>query len=345
MQQEIWDRDQLALRAGNKSITKTCSNSKDDGGIQFNYSWLVQYSWRDPFPVISRNQSINSLLWKEPGSDQLQVLQMDRLAFGDRCSPYVAISVIHRVAEEYGAEHPEVAKGIKENLYMDDYLDSASTTEEAIEGPNRVGRRRLPLASLDVQLPGLLFVQLPGTPGERKSNHLGRRLEAFTRRPVDPPAFGHHLHAVRDPQQVRVGFQPSRTRLTGNSASEDQTQNLESGRSSLVRRDSRGREELVVSVADRFRDRDQQAGDRGKHLFPSLTLILNPSNWLSYPIRVFLNLNVLETTFFSLLRPDWNTRNPSPKPEHPHTTSSRPTRTLSFFNPYFIPIPPFVYYF
>ena len=30
-------------------------------------------------------------------------------------------------------EHPEVAKAVKENLYMNDYLDSASSTEEAIE--------------------------------------------------------------------------------------------------------------------------------------------------------------------------------------------------------------------
>ncbi len=29
--------------------------------------------------------------------------------------------------------------------------------------------------------------------------------------------------------------------------------------------------------ADRFRDRDQQAGDRGKHLFPNFALFFNPS--------------------------------------------------------------------
>ena len=37
---------------------------------------------------------------------------------------------------------------------------------------------------------------------------------------------------------------------------------------------------LKNSVADRFRDRDQQAGDRGKHASPNFAWIWNPSNLL-----------------------------------------------------------------
>ncbi len=71
-------------------------------------------------------------LWKEPGSDEIEVLQMDILAFGDKCSPFIAISVVQRVAEEFGKDRTEASNAIRHNLYVDDYLDSTSTTEEAM---------------------------------------------------------------------------------------------------------------------------------------------------------------------------------------------------------------------
>ena len=71
-------------------------------------------------------------LWKEAGSDHVEVLQMDRLCFGDKCSPFVAISVVHRVADDYGQDCPEAANAIRENFYGDDYLDSSDTTDGAV---------------------------------------------------------------------------------------------------------------------------------------------------------------------------------------------------------------------
>ncbi len=51
----------------------------------------------------------------------------DRLMFGDRCSPLIAISVIRRVADDFGCGDPETIQAIKRNLYMDDYLDSVDS--------------------------------------------------------------------------------------------------------------------------------------------------------------------------------------------------------------------------
>lgn len=58
------------------------------------------------------------LLSKAKGSDRFRVLQMNRLTFGNRCSPFNAISVIRRVADDLGGVHPEVTGAIKNNLYM-----------------------------------------------------------------------------------------------------------------------------------------------------------------------------------------------------------------------------------
>ncbi|KFD62110.1 hypothetical protein M514_25712 [Trichuris suis] len=66
-------------------------------------------------------------LWKDPESERVKVFQMDRVTFGDTCSPFIAISTIMRTAHEFGQGREEA-----NNLYMDDYLDSARTTSEAI---------------------------------------------------------------------------------------------------------------------------------------------------------------------------------------------------------------------
>ena len=58
---------------------------------------------------------------------------MNRLTFGDGASPFVAINTLHKTAEDYGEDKARAITAIKENFYMDDYLDSFDTTEEAIQ--------------------------------------------------------------------------------------------------------------------------------------------------------------------------------------------------------------------
>ncbi|KHJ40363.1 Tas retrotransposon peptidase A16 [Trichuris suis] len=71
-------------------------------------------------------------LWKEDKTERTKVFQMNRVTFGDTCSPFLAISTIMRTAREFGQGKEEAVRAIKNNLYMDDYLDSAGTISEAI---------------------------------------------------------------------------------------------------------------------------------------------------------------------------------------------------------------------
>ena len=71
-------------------------------------------------------------LWKEKDSDVINTYQMDRLAFGDTSSPCEAIYVTRRAAKDFGQGQEEAVRAINENLYVDDYLDSTETTEQAI---------------------------------------------------------------------------------------------------------------------------------------------------------------------------------------------------------------------
>ena len=76
------------------------------------------------------------LLSKAKGSDRFRVLQMNRLTFGNRCSPFNAISVIRRVADDFGSGHPEVTGAIKNNLYMN--LATTDGVQTAIQRAERV---------------------------------------------------------------------------------------------------------------------------------------------------------------------------------------------------------------
>ena len=83
--------------------------------------------------VQEKDARYHRFLWKDKGSDSVDTYQMDRLTFGDTCSPFEAIYVTRRTAEDFGNGNEEAVKAINENLYVDDYLDSTETDEQAIQ--------------------------------------------------------------------------------------------------------------------------------------------------------------------------------------------------------------------
>ena len=77
-------------------------------------------------------------LWMEKGSADVSTYQIDRLTFGDRCSPFVAIKTVQRVANDFGEGKPEAVEALKSKLYMDDYLDSSKEVDEGIRRAKEV---------------------------------------------------------------------------------------------------------------------------------------------------------------------------------------------------------------
>ena len=75
-------------------------------------------------------------LMTEPTTGEVEIYQMNRLTFGDAASPFIAMATLHRTAEDYGGGQERACRAIKKNFYMDKYLDSFDSADEAI----RVGR-------------------------------------------------------------------------------------------------------------------------------------------------------------------------------------------------------------
>ena len=68
-------------------------------------------------------------LWGKSTSPD--VCRMDRLPFGASCSPFVAIYALRRIMEDAGANDP-VISAVRESMYVDDYLNSASSVDTAV---------------------------------------------------------------------------------------------------------------------------------------------------------------------------------------------------------------------
>ena len=79
-------------------------------------------------------QPAQRFLWRSPGttwSPDTYVMQV--MIFGAVSSPCSAQYVMRKNAEEQGGEFPDVQQATSNNYYMDDYLDSMPTVEEAVK--------------------------------------------------------------------------------------------------------------------------------------------------------------------------------------------------------------------
>ncbi|XP_055922143.1 uncharacterized protein LOC129953216 [Eupeodes corollae] len=84
--------------------------------------------------LINRNdQNAQRFLWRNPTTKQIEEYIMRVMIFGATCSPYCAQFVKNKNATEYLDDYPRAAKAIIENHYVDDYLDSVDSEDEAVE--------------------------------------------------------------------------------------------------------------------------------------------------------------------------------------------------------------------
>ncbi|XP_062709057.1 uncharacterized protein LOC134288379 [Aedes albopictus] len=72
-------------------------------------------------------------LWRDNPEDSAQVFVMDVAIFGSTCSPCSTQYAKNANADEHAEEFPKAAVAIKENHYVDDYLDSVDSVDEAVQ--------------------------------------------------------------------------------------------------------------------------------------------------------------------------------------------------------------------
>ena len=81
--------------------------------------------------VIPEDRPSLRFLWREDPASEMAVYQYIRHIFGSKDSPTCANYVLRRTAKDNKTTFPEAARSVLSIFYMDDYLESSLTVEEA----------------------------------------------------------------------------------------------------------------------------------------------------------------------------------------------------------------------
>ncbi|XP_038106588.1 uncharacterized protein LOC119766221 [Culex quinquefasciatus] len=82
--------------------------------------------------IVPEDKQSQRFLFREHPDEPPQIYVMDVATFGATCSPCTAQAVKNKNAMEFEATHPRAAEAILNAHYVDDFLDSVDTVEDAL---------------------------------------------------------------------------------------------------------------------------------------------------------------------------------------------------------------------
>ena len=88
--------------------------------------------------VPEQDRSCLRFLWRPRTNEPVQIYEYQRHVFGAKSSPICASYALKRVGLDNEKEYPIATKAIQNNFYMDDFIKSVETPEEAIEVFNQL---------------------------------------------------------------------------------------------------------------------------------------------------------------------------------------------------------------
>lgn len=89
---------------------------------------------KEMFPqvkIIQQDRDAQRFLWRDDPSDPIKVYRMSSMIFGACSSPSTAIFIMNLNASEFHEEFPEAVERIKRDTYMDDFICSVDSLNDA----------------------------------------------------------------------------------------------------------------------------------------------------------------------------------------------------------------------
>ena len=83
--------------------------------------------------VPSEDCKVLRFLWRDNTNEPVKVYEYGRHIFGAKNSPTCANYALQQVARDNAQESPQITKLIKRNFYMDDFVKSVPSAQQAIE--------------------------------------------------------------------------------------------------------------------------------------------------------------------------------------------------------------------
>ena len=88
--------------------------------------------------VPEQDRSCLRFLWPPRTDELVQIYEYQRHVFGAKSSPFFANYALQRVGLDNEKDYPIAAKSIQNNFYMDDFIKSVESPDEAIEVFNQL---------------------------------------------------------------------------------------------------------------------------------------------------------------------------------------------------------------
>lgn len=83
------------------------------------------------FWVHENDSKYLQILWRDNPTDPFELIELRTVTFGTAAAPYMAIKGLHLIAEAVEKTHPQIANSIKKCFYVDDYVESFDTPQQA----------------------------------------------------------------------------------------------------------------------------------------------------------------------------------------------------------------------
>ncbi|XP_055590122.1 uncharacterized protein LOC129742271 [Uranotaenia lowii] len=176
--------------------------------------------------IRKEDRQAQRFLFRDQPDQPPQVYVMDVATFGASCSPCIAQYIKNLNAHEHAEQYPLAAEAIVERTYVDDYLDSLDTPEEAVTRINEVRyvhslggfeiRNFVSNSTEVLKKIGAASVQknisLKFEPGVEESNQVERILgmmwrphsDTFTFNTIMQPAIERILNSSRAPTKRQI---------------------------------------------------------------------------------------------------------------------------------------------
>lgn len=81
--------------------------------------------------VSPKHRDFQRILWRKPGTTKVQSYRLKTVTFGVSAAPFLAIRVLHQIGNDIKNENPILADKIQSQFYVDDYLGSCDSVENA----------------------------------------------------------------------------------------------------------------------------------------------------------------------------------------------------------------------
>nr|CAH7762481.1 unnamed protein product [Callosobruchus chinensis] len=82
--------------------------------------------------LINPNQrNLQKIVWRSNPNEPLRTFQLNTVTYGTTAASFLAIRCLHQLAYECEVEHPNIAKIIRNDMYVDDLLTCVDTEQEA----------------------------------------------------------------------------------------------------------------------------------------------------------------------------------------------------------------------